>query len=120
MVWLLLGYMFLFIHRPFEVWPVLGTFHQAPAAVETGPVNPENQLPCLPAHIPDPNGPVPRINANLPWIAKSIGPNLRTRARARDEGIAWGDAVSPDGNSQTRLREGSRWLETEGPEDSLP
>ena len=25
MVWLLIGYMFLFIHRPFEVWPVLGT-----------------------------------------------------------------------------------------------
>jgi hypothetical protein len=24
MVWLLIGYMFLFIHRPFEVWPVLG------------------------------------------------------------------------------------------------
>jgi hypothetical protein len=27
MLWLLIGYMFLFIHRPFEVWPVLGTFH---------------------------------------------------------------------------------------------
>jgi hypothetical protein len=25
MRWLLLGYMFLFIHRPFEVWPILGT-----------------------------------------------------------------------------------------------
>src|SRR5579875_929795 len=25
MVWLLGGYMWLFIHRPFEVWPVLGT-----------------------------------------------------------------------------------------------
>jgi O-antigen ligase len=24
MVWLLIGYMFLFIHRPFEVWPALG------------------------------------------------------------------------------------------------
>jgi O-Antigen ligase len=24
MVWLLIGYMFLFIHRPFEVWPLLG------------------------------------------------------------------------------------------------
>jgi hypothetical protein len=27
MLWLLIGYMFLFIHRPFEVWPSLGTFH---------------------------------------------------------------------------------------------
>ena len=27
MHWLLIGYMFLFIHRPFEVWPVLGDFH---------------------------------------------------------------------------------------------
>jgi O-antigen ligase len=27
MLWLLIGYMFLFVHRPFEVWPVLGTFH---------------------------------------------------------------------------------------------
>ncbi len=27
MIWLLIGYMFLFIHRPFEVWPTLGTFH---------------------------------------------------------------------------------------------
>jgi O-antigen ligase len=27
MIWLLIGYMFLFIHRPFEVWPALGTFH---------------------------------------------------------------------------------------------
>jgi O-antigen ligase len=27
MRWLLIGYMFLFIHRPFEVWPVLGTIH---------------------------------------------------------------------------------------------
>ena len=27
MFWLLAGYMWLFIHRPFEVWPVLGTFH---------------------------------------------------------------------------------------------
>src|SRR6516225_2398306 len=27
MVWLLLGYMFLFIHRPFEVWPWLGELH---------------------------------------------------------------------------------------------
>ena len=25
MVWLLGGYMWLFIHRPFEVWPVLGS-----------------------------------------------------------------------------------------------
>src|SRR5262249_3740293 len=25
MIWLLGGYMWLFIHRPFEVWPVLGT-----------------------------------------------------------------------------------------------
>ena len=24
MHWLLIGYMFLFIHRPFEVWPALG------------------------------------------------------------------------------------------------
>ncbi len=27
MIWLLIGYMWLFIHRPFEVWPVLGAFH---------------------------------------------------------------------------------------------
>jgi hypothetical protein len=27
MVWLLIGYMFLFIHRPFEFWTVLGDFH---------------------------------------------------------------------------------------------
>lgn len=27
MVWLLIGYMSLFIHRPFEIWPVLGDFH---------------------------------------------------------------------------------------------
>jgi hypothetical protein len=27
MLWLLIGYMFLFIHRPFEVWPSLGVFH---------------------------------------------------------------------------------------------
>jgi O-antigen ligase len=26
MLWLLLGYMFLFIHRPFEIWPVLGEY----------------------------------------------------------------------------------------------
>jgi O-antigen ligase len=26
MIYLLIGYMWLFIHRPFEVWPVLGTF----------------------------------------------------------------------------------------------
>src|SRR4051794_39046009 len=26
-IWVLIGYMFLFIHRPFEVWPVLGTIH---------------------------------------------------------------------------------------------
>lgn len=25
--WLLAGYMWLFIHRPFEVWPILGTIH---------------------------------------------------------------------------------------------
>ena len=25
MIWLLIGYMWLFIHRPFEVWPVLAT-----------------------------------------------------------------------------------------------
>lgn len=25
MVWMLIGYMFLFVHRPFEIWPVLGT-----------------------------------------------------------------------------------------------
>ena len=25
MHWLLGGYMFLFIHRPFEIWPILGT-----------------------------------------------------------------------------------------------
>lgn len=25
MIWLLIGYMFLFIHRPFEYWPVLGS-----------------------------------------------------------------------------------------------
>src|SRR6516162_9559003 len=25
-VWLLIGYMWLFIHRPFEVWPALGDF----------------------------------------------------------------------------------------------
>jgi hypothetical protein len=27
MIWVLIGYMFLFIHRPFEVWPVLGDIH---------------------------------------------------------------------------------------------
>jgi O-antigen ligase len=27
MLWVLIGYMFLFIHRPFEVWPTLGDFH---------------------------------------------------------------------------------------------
>ncbi len=27
MHWLLIGYMFLFIHRPFEVWPALGEVH---------------------------------------------------------------------------------------------
>jgi O-antigen ligase len=26
MLWILIGYMFLFIHRPFEVWPTLGAF----------------------------------------------------------------------------------------------
>lgn len=26
MLWLLIGYMYLFIHRPFEIWPSLGTF----------------------------------------------------------------------------------------------
>src|SRR5262245_816745 len=25
--WLLIGYMFLFIHRPFEVWPALADLH---------------------------------------------------------------------------------------------
>jgi hypothetical protein len=27
MRWLLIGYMLLFIHRPFEVWPWLGDLH---------------------------------------------------------------------------------------------
>ena len=27
MQWLLIGYMFLFIHRPFELWPALGDLH---------------------------------------------------------------------------------------------
>src|SRR5262249_46812957 len=27
MQWILIGYMFLFIHRPFEVWPALGDIH---------------------------------------------------------------------------------------------
>src|SRR6476660_3937912 len=27
MHWLLIGYMFLFIHRPFELWPALGDLH---------------------------------------------------------------------------------------------
>ncbi len=27
MLWLLIGYMFLFIHRPFEIWPILGDIH---------------------------------------------------------------------------------------------
>ena len=27
MIWVLIGYMFLFIHRPFEVWPWLGEIH---------------------------------------------------------------------------------------------
>lgn len=27
MVWILIGYMFLFIHRPFEIWETLGDFH---------------------------------------------------------------------------------------------
>src|SRR5205085_6669820 len=27
MLYILLGYMFLFIHRPFEVWPALGEYH---------------------------------------------------------------------------------------------
>jgi hypothetical protein len=27
MIWLLIGYMWLFIHRPFEVWPALGDMH---------------------------------------------------------------------------------------------
>src|SRR5436190_843651 len=26
-LWILIGYMFLFIHRPFEVWPSLGEMH---------------------------------------------------------------------------------------------
>jgi O-antigen ligase len=27
MLWILIGYMFLFVHRPFEVWPALGDMH---------------------------------------------------------------------------------------------
>ena len=27
MLWILIGYMFLFIHRPFEIWPTLGDMH---------------------------------------------------------------------------------------------
>ena len=27
MVWLLIGYMWLYIHRPFEIWPILAVFH---------------------------------------------------------------------------------------------
>jgi hypothetical protein len=27
MLYILIGYMFLFIHRPFEIWPVLGDYH---------------------------------------------------------------------------------------------
>ena len=27
MLYILLGYMFLFIHRPFEIWPALGEYH---------------------------------------------------------------------------------------------
>ena len=27
MIWVLIGYMFLFIHRPFEIWPWLGSIH---------------------------------------------------------------------------------------------
>jgi O-antigen ligase len=27
MLWILIGYMFLFIHRPFEIWPMLGDLH---------------------------------------------------------------------------------------------
>ena len=27
MIWVLIGYMFLFIHRPFEVWPSLAEIH---------------------------------------------------------------------------------------------
>jgi hypothetical protein len=27
LVWLLIGYMWLFIHRPFEIWPILGAYH---------------------------------------------------------------------------------------------
>jgi O-antigen ligase len=27
MIWVLVGYMWLFIHRPFEVWPILGAIH---------------------------------------------------------------------------------------------
>jgi hypothetical protein len=27
MLWILIGYMFLFIHRPFELWPALGAIH---------------------------------------------------------------------------------------------
>ena len=27
MIWVLIGYMFLFIHRPFEIWPTLGDIH---------------------------------------------------------------------------------------------
>ena len=27
MIWVLIGYMFLFIHRPFEIWPTMGDIH---------------------------------------------------------------------------------------------
>ena len=27
MIYLLIGYMWLYIHRPFEVWPLVGTIH---------------------------------------------------------------------------------------------
>ena len=27
MLWILIGYMYLFIHRPFEIWPALGDMH---------------------------------------------------------------------------------------------
>jgi hypothetical protein len=27
MLWILIGYMFLYIHRPFEIWPILGDIH---------------------------------------------------------------------------------------------
>ena len=72
----------------------VGALHHGPAMI-TAPADQLDELPEILTHVPDPRLSGDRIEAEAPWIAKTVGPDFLPRPGYADEGVVLGNGIGP-------------------------